>query len=67
MSACVDDISVFVRNQRDVDNLNLSLDLYQKSSSAKVNWGKSETLQVGHWRDTDRPRDQEILDGEERD
>ena len=36
VSAYVDGISVFVRDQMNVDNLSLSLDLYQKVSSAKV-------------------------------
>lgn len=39
-----------------MDNLSLSLDLYQKDSSARINWDKSEALQVGHWTDRDRAR-----------
>lgn len=56
VSAYAVDISVFVRDQRNVVNLNLSLELHQKASSVKVNWGKCETLQVGHWMDRDRLR-----------
>ncbi|TWW77693.1 Transposon TX1 uncharacterized 149 kDa protein ORF 2 [Takifugu flavidus] len=46
-SYCVPD-----RDQGDVDNLIDSLDLYQEASSAKVNWEKSEALQVGPWAET---------------
>lgn len=56
MSPYADDISAFVSCQRNVSNLSLSKDLYQKASSTKVSWGKSEDLQVGHWTDRDRPR-----------
>ena len=56
MSAYADNISVFVKDQMDVDNLSFSLDLSQRASSAKVNWGKSEALLVGHWTDRDRPK-----------
>lgn len=56
VSAYADDISVFVSRQRNVSNLSLSLDLYQKGSSAKVSWGKSEALQVGHQTDMDKAR-----------
>ncbi|TWW77612.1 Transposon TX1 uncharacterized 149 kDa protein ORF 2 [Takifugu flavidus] len=56
VSAYADDINVFVRDQGDVDNLIDSLDLYQEASSAKVNWEKSEALQVGPWAGRDRPR-----------
>ncbi len=42
MSAYVDDINVFVRDERDVALLVDSLELFQRASSAKVNWGKSE-------------------------
>ncbi|TWW53858.1 Transposon TX1 uncharacterized 149 kDa protein ORF 2 [Takifugu flavidus] len=50
-SYCVPD-----RDQGDVDNLIDSLDLYQEASSAKVNWEKSEALQVGPWAGRNRPR-----------
>eukprot|EP00064_Thunnus_orientalis_P008015 superscaffoldBa00000926_g8037 len=50
-----DDLNVFVRDQRDMDALQISLGLYQKASSAKVNWVKSEALQVGQWRERAAP------------
>lgn len=51
VSAYADDLNVFVRDQGDVDALQVSFGLYQNASSAKVNWAKSEALQVGQWRE----------------
>ena len=56
LSAYADDISVLIRNQGDVDNLTESLTLYQKASSAKVNWDKSEALLIGQWTDRQTPK-----------
>ena len=33
-----------------------SLDKYERASSAKVNWGKSQALQVGQWADKVMPK-----------
>lgn len=49
VSAYADDINVFIRNQKDVDKFSDVLDLYQRASSAKVNWENSKALQVGKW------------------
>uniref|UniRef100_H3BW47 Reverse transcriptase domain-containing protein n=1 Tax=Tetraodon nigroviridis TaxID=99883 RepID=H3BW47_TETNG len=50
VSAYADDVSLFVTSQRDVDCLQDTLALYEKASSARVNWAKSEALLVGQWR-----------------
>lgn len=47
VSAYVDDVNVLVQNQGDVQELKESLVLYEKASSARVNWGKSEACLVG--------------------
>ena len=49
-------LTVFVRDQRDVELLGSSLKLYERASSAKVNWEKSEALQVGQWADRETPK-----------
>ncbi len=51
MSVYADDVNVIVKGQRDVQELEGSLALNQKSASAKVNWEKSEALLLGEWRD----------------
>lgn len=55
VSAYADDITVFIRSQGDIGVLIESLELYGKASSAKVNWGKSEALQMGGWLDGAAP------------
>eukprot|EP00064_Thunnus_orientalis_P017594 superscaffoldBa00003785_g17678 len=45
VSAYVDDLNVCVRDKGDMVGLQDSLVLYQKASSAEVNWAKSEALQ----------------------
>lgn len=47
LSAYADDITVFVNNTQDVKFLSDALDVYEKASSSKVNWDKSEALWVG--------------------
>ena len=47
---------MFIRDQADVDNLTESHKTYQKASSAKVNWDKSEALLIGHWTDRQTPK-----------
>ncbi len=56
ISAYADDISVFIRDQRDVALLVDSLKLYEWASSARVNWEKSEGLLVGQWADRQTPQ-----------
>lgn len=43
VSAYADDVNVFIQGKEDDLFLQESLALYKKASSAKVNWGKSET------------------------
>ena len=47
---------MLVRDQRIVELLSSSLDLYERASSAKVNWEKSEALQVGQWAEKESPK-----------
>ena len=47
VSAYPDDVLVFVRNGRDIQPLETSLQEYEKASSAKVNWSKSGALLCG--------------------
>ena len=56
VSAYADDLNVFIADQRDVAALQDSLAVYEKASSARVNWGKSEALQVGQWEGRAVPR-----------
>ena len=51
VTAYADDVNVFIQDQGDVQVLVDSLALYEKASSATVNWAKSEALQVGRWRE----------------
>uniref|UniRef100_A0A4W6F6F5 Reverse transcriptase domain-containing protein n=1 Tax=Lates calcarifer TaxID=8187 RepID=A0A4W6F6F5_LATCA len=51
LSAYADDINIFVSNQEDVQCLQGALSLYEKATSARVNWAKSEALLLGQWRD----------------
>ena len=39
-------ITVFVNNAEDINGLSEVLSLYEKASSAKVNWAKSEAFWV---------------------
>ena len=44
LSAYADDVVVIVKKQDDIDVLVETADVFGTVSSAKVNWGKSETL-----------------------
>ncbi|KAK5933249.1 hypothetical protein CgunFtcFv8_013744 [Champsocephalus gunnari] len=55
VSAYADDINIIIQGHTDVQELKESLALYEKASSAKVNWGKSEAVLVGQWRVGDIP------------
>lgn len=44
LTAYVDDITVFVKNQKDLNTISECLCLYEKASSAKLNWSKTEAL-----------------------
>ncbi|KAL7851076.1 hypothetical protein AOLI_G00214320 [Acnodon oligacanthus] len=56
VSAYADDVSVFVSNRVDVQELEDCLQTYSAASSAKVNWGKSGALLCGPWSSTEAPR-----------
>lgn len=47
VSAYADDVNVLVQGQRDIQELQGSLSLYERASSAKVNWEKSGACWVG--------------------
>lgn len=47
ISAYADDVMVIFNKQRDIDILEGNADLFNKMSSAKVNWQKSEAVMVG--------------------
>ena len=55
VSAYADDVNIFVSSQGDIKCLQDTLSLYEKASSARVNWAKSEALLVGQWRDQTVP------------
>lgn len=55
VSAYADDISVFIKNENDIRVLKESLDLYEKASSARVNWSKSEGFIIGDWQERPPP------------
>jgi len=42
--AYADDITVFVKDQRDVDVVIYSISIYEKASSARMNWSKTEAF-----------------------
>ena len=46
---CIDDIYIFFSSQEDVHCLQDTTILYEKASSARVNWIKSEAMLVGQW------------------
>lgn len=49
LSAYADDLVVFVKTQKDVDVLIDTVFEFERISSAKVNWNKSEALLCGKW------------------
>ncbi len=49
MSAYADDVNIFISGQNDIQILCKNLNLYEKSSSAKVNWAKCDGFAVGSW------------------
>ena len=51
LSAYADDIVVFIKDQRDADLLINIVEVFSRTSAARVNWKKSEALAVGEWRD----------------
>uniref|UniRef100_A0A8D3BRM1 Reverse transcriptase domain-containing protein n=1 Tax=Scophthalmus maximus TaxID=52904 RepID=A0A8D3BRM1_SCOMX len=55
LSVYADDVNILVSNQQDVQNVQDTLSLYERASSARVNWAKSEALWVGQGRDQVMP------------
>lgn len=55
LSAYADDVTVIIRSNEDVCNLEAALEIYQKASSARVNWKKSTSLLLGQWEEEGRP------------
>lgn len=55
LSAYADDVTVIIRSNEDVCKLEVALDMYQKASSARVNWGKSALLLLSQWEEEGRP------------
>ncbi|KAF7645430.1 hypothetical protein LDENG_00204210 [Lucifuga dentata] len=49
LSAYAVDLNIFIRNEEDVRAMEFCLRAYQKASSARVNWEKSEALLCGDW------------------
>lgn len=49
-SAYANDVSVLVRDRQDIQALESSLQAYEIASSDRVNWGKSEAMLCGAWR-----------------
>lgn len=49
LPANADDITVFITGQEDIVILRQTIDLYEKNSSAKINWTKSEGFIIGNW------------------
>lgn len=56
VSSYADDLSVVVKNEQDLQAVVGTLQIYQRASSAKVNWGKSGTLLCGVWRESEVPQ-----------
>lgn len=56
LTAYADDITVIIRSQDDVEHLFSCLNIFQKASSARVNWEKTDTLLLGHWSDQSPPQ-----------
>src|SRR4029434_9084913 len=51
LSAYADDVVVVVNGQRDGDTLIHVAKQFGRISSEKVNWSKSEAIQMGNWKD----------------
>lgn len=51
LTAYADDVHIFVSSQEDVECLQDALCIYENATSARVNWGKSDALLLGQWRD----------------
>lgn len=47
LSAYADDVTVIIRSDDDVHNLEAALKIYQEASSARINWAKSTSFLLG--------------------
>lgn len=56
LSAYADDVTLFITGQDDIVNLTKNIGLYEKASSAKVNWTKSEGFIMGKWENVKLPQ-----------
>lgn len=56
LSAYADDVTVFIKQQKDVEVLIQNLSLFERASSVKVNWAKCEGYVLGQWEGTGPPR-----------
>lgn len=56
LSAYADDVTVFIKSQDDVKVLTKIIGKYEKASSARVNWGKSEGYIIGKWEEVGLPK-----------
>ena len=49
VSAYADEVNVLVQGQGDIQELEASLAVYEKATTARVNWEKSEACVIGQW------------------
>lgn len=47
---------MFITRQEDIRSLNENIKLYEKASTAKVNWEKSEGYIMGQWDEVGYPK-----------
>ena len=55
LSAYADDVTIFVTSQHDIQTLEQELSLYERASSARVNWNKCDSLLLGKWSNKEQP------------
>ncbi|KAK7878010.1 hypothetical protein WMY93_031356, partial [Mugilogobius chulae] len=55
LSAYADDVTAFITDAEDVRTLKHQLELYERASSARVNWQKCEGLLLGRWEQKTMP------------
>lgn len=56
LSTYADDITVLITRQEDNRSLNKNIKLYEKASTAKVNWEKREGYIMGQWDEVGYPK-----------
>lgn len=55
VSAYADDVTVFVSSNEDILELQQSFEMFQRASSAKINWDKTDTFLSGSWQGSGPP------------